>query len=384
MPNLQGIALGRNTDGRLELVATVNPEDLSPGADGAVWRRGERTVGGWSRWARLDMPIITGFGGPAMAANKDGRLEIAATSDELIHAWQTAPNGDQWQHQSLDPPPDMRPLQASPALAQNRDGRVDVFMLAGESLFSGPLWHASQQPQGGWSPWAPLESSKQWSVSERPVVARNRDGRLEVFMGADGAVWHIWQQPDGHWSPWHSLEHPDQASVWRPVVARNRDGRLEVFTQGSDQAVWHIWQQAQGGWSPWHSLEGQQLLSSFELAVAAHADGRLVLFAVADPGVDPQEANRIFLREQSVTGGWSLWTGFNRQAPLAVESPALALDASGQLVLWLRIRDSLDLYRLKQTEPNGRQWADRWDALQPPGPSTYTPQPAGSPPAPPD
>jgi hypothetical protein len=331
MPNLQGIALGRNTDGRLELVATVNPTDSSPGADGAVWHRWERTVGGWSPWARLDMPILTGFGGPAMAANGDGCLEIAATSDELIHALQTAPNGDQWQHQPLNPPPDMRPLQVSPALAQNRDGRLKVFMLAGQSLFSGPLWHASQQPQGGWSSWAPLESSKQWGLRE-------------------------------------------------PVVAQNRDGRLEVFTQGSDHAVWHIWQQPQGGWSPWHSLEGQQLLSSFELAVAAHADGRLVLFAVADPGAEPQEANPIFQREQSVTGGWSLWREFNRQTPLAVESPALALDASGQLVLWLRIRDSLDLYRLKQTEPNGRQWADRWDALQPPSPSTYTPQPAGSPP----
>ena len=229
MPNLQGIALGRNTVGRLELVATVNPTDMSPGSDtAAVWHRWERTVGGWSPWARLDMPILTGFGGPAMAANKDGRLEIAATSDELIHASQTAPNGDQWQHQSLDPPPNMRPMQVSPALAQNRDGRLEVFMLAGQSNppTSGPLWHAWQQPQGGWSPWEPLESSKQWGLGGRPVVARNRDGRLEVFMAADGAVWHIWQQPQG------------------------------------------------GGWSPWHSLEGQQYLSSFELAVAAHADGR--------------------------------------------------------------------------------------------------------------
>ena len=383
MPDLQGIAMGRNTDGRLELVATVNPEGMSPGSDGAVWRRWERPVGGWSRWARLDMPILTGFGGPAMAANRDGRLEVVATSDQLLHAWQTAPNGDEWQHQSLAPPPDMRPLQVSPALAQNRDGRLEVFMLAGQSLFKGPLWHAWQEPQGDWSPWHSLESPNQSGLGGQPVVARNRDGRLEVFVASDGVVWHIWQQPDGRWSPWQPLEHPDQ-QVWRPVVARNRDGRLEVFTQGSEQAVWHIWQQPQGGWSPWHSLEGQQFLSFFELAVAAHADGRLVLFAVADPGADPQEANRIIQREQSITGGWSLWREFDRQHPVAVESPALALNASGQLVLWLRIRGSSDLYRLKQIEPNGRQWADRWDALQPPGPSSYVPQPAGSPPAPPD
>jgi hypothetical protein len=158
-----------------------------------------------------------------------------------------------------------------------------------------------------------------------------------------------------------------------------------VFALGSDDAVWHAWQQPQHSrWSPWHSLEGQQFQSSFELAVAAHADGRLVLFAVARPDADRQEANPIFQREQSVTGGWSLWNHFPREHPLAVEHPALALDASGQLVLWLRVRGSADLYRLKQVEPNGRQWAARFDGLEPPGPSPYIPQPAGRPPAPPD
>jgi hypothetical protein len=149
-----------------------------------------------------------------------------------------------------------------------------------------------------------------------------------------------------------------------------------------DRAVWHIWQQPQQGrWSPWHSLEGHQFLSSFELAVAAHADGRLVLFAVADPGLDPQEANPIFQREQSITGGWSLWRKFKRQDPVAVERPALALVASGQLELWSRVRGSSDLYRLQQNEPNGRQWAGRWDTLQPP---PETPRPAGSPETAPD
>jgi hypothetical protein len=235
VPDVQGLALGRNTDGRLELVATVNPTGGSPGSDGEVWHRSEQTVGSWSRWARLDMPIKAHFGGPAMAANRDGRLEVAAASDGLVHAWQTAPNSDQWQHQSLDPPPDMQPLPGiSPALAQNRDGRLEVFMLAGwgtpgESFppTRAPLWHAWQQRQGGWSPWHSLDSPNQSGFAGRPVVAQNRDGRLEVFMGADGVVWHIWQQPQqGRWSPWEPLEHPDQ-DVRQPVVARDRDGRLE-------------------------------------------------------------------------------------------------------------------------------------------------------------
>jgi len=92
MPDLQGIALGRNLDGRLELVATTNDTDLSPGGPGSVWHRSQLREGGWSgAWRSLDIPIGWGWGGPAIARNKDGRLEVAVTSlGELLHGWQTA------------------------------------------------------------------------------------------------------------------------------------------------------------------------------------------------------------------------------------------------------------------------------------------------------
>jgi hypothetical protein len=35
----------------------------------------------------------------------------------------------------------------------------------------------------------------------------------------------------------------------------------------------------------------------------------------------------------------------------------VALNAKGQLELWFTIQDTMDLYRLKQTTPNGTEWS---------------------------
>ena len=49
---------------------------------------------------------------------------------------------------------------------------------------------------------------------------------------------------------WTSLGSPPGVQ-WgaRPSVARNADGRLEVFLTNSDQALWHAGQVTPGAWS---------------------------------------------------------------------------------------------------------------------------------------
>ena len=76
------------------------------------------------------------------------------------------------------------------------------------------------------------------TVRGDPVAAINTDGRPEVFAIAwDNSVWHIWQtSPGGGWSQWESFGGwADQLAV-----ARNRDGRLELFVRGSDGAMQHL------------------------------------------------------------------------------------------------------------------------------------------------
>jgi hypothetical protein len=87
-------------------------------------------------------------------------------------------------------------------------------------------------------------------------VARNADGRLEVFMGAgDGGVWHKWETAvGGTWSAWTSEGSPGGGlRGYAPCLARNGDGRLEVFCVGGpDASLWHKWQtRASNGWSAW-------------------------------------------------------------------------------------------------------------------------------------
>jgi hypothetical protein len=59
-------------------------------------------------------------------------------------------------------------------------------------------------------------------------------------------------------SDWHTrgqLGKPDGWSHLRHiVVARNQDGRQEVFADASQAALWQIWQTPpNNGWSHWES-----------------------------------------------------------------------------------------------------------------------------------
>jgi hypothetical protein len=81
-------------------------------------------------------------------------------------------------------------------------------------------------------------------------VGTNADGRLEVFASeTDGAIRHRWQRrqddPEeggGGWKPlrsWHPLSPAGSPSATHgPVVARNADRRLELFIVADDGAVW--------------------------------------------------------------------------------------------------------------------------------------------------
>ena len=213
MPFTQGIALGQNQDGRLELMATIRADD--PDLPDGVWRvREAREDPGWPpQWESLGVALDSGFGGPApaIARNMDDRLEVVVTSaDALLHSWQTEPNGDQWHHDSLGRPPETVPTSASPALTRNQDGRMEVFVLANAGLVpfeqTGQLWNIRQDTAapGGWSSWLFL-GSPATPIRNRPAVAVSRDGRLDVFLEGDPAtVQHIRQDPTGQdgWSNW--------------------------------------------------------------------------------------------------------------------------------------------------------------------------------------
>jgi acylphosphatase len=224
-----------------------------------------------------------------------------------------------------------------PVVGRNADGRLEVFVQGTD----GALWHIWQTaPNNGWSGWHSLGG---WIT--QPVVANNADGRLEVFVrGSDGALWHIWQTaPNGNWSGWHSLG----GVMSMPTVGRNKDGRLEVFAQGTDGALWHIWQTApNGNWSGWASLGGWITNPT----VANNADGRLEVF------VQGSDNALWHIWQTAPSNGWSGWHSLGGW----IRNPAVGRNKDGRLEVFVQGSDNA-LWHIWQTAPNG-SWSG-WGGL---------------------
>lgn len=368
MLRLGSVALARNQDGRLELVARAESQPQPP-TPPTLWHAWQTTSGGWDGWEKLRRPPFHFLRPPTVARNTDGRLEAAAIvldpdRDRAVwHAWQTTPGGHwtEWQLLGGAPPGTRGPA----VLAQNRDGRLELFRVD-----RGPAWHAWQTTPGDdWSSWHPLGSPSDTVTLDEgsPAVARNEDGRLELFVRAnDGAVWHRWQPEAGArpWAAWSSLGSPDNQPVSSesPVVVRNKDGRLVLFVVASDLTVWHRWQGA-GPWEPWRSLGSMddpdishEAIDRIELAAGAHADGRLAVFAAGVMPGGPGGATLLRQREQTAAGDWLPWKTVDFPVRPALDL-TVASDAQGRLQLFMPDRATGEVYQLSQMEPNGGAWA---------------------------
>lgn len=114
------------------------------------------------------------------------------------------------------------------------------------------------------------------------------------------------------------------------MVVRDRNWRLELFVV-IDGVVWTRSQRAESGWSGWEPLgapEGQEV----SWVVAAQTRERSL---------------HLFPGEQ-------------------LDTPSLVLNAKGRLELWFAIQNTMDLYRLKQTAPNGTRWTgERFSSEEP-------------------
>ena len=166
---------------------------------------------------------------------------VIGANNQLYHKWQTAAGSSTWSGWS--------PLEGgiksntSPAVARNSDGRLEVFVVGTNNA----LYHKWQTAAGSSSSW----SAYQWLAggiksNTSPAVARNSDGRLEVFVvGTNNALYHKWQTAAGSstWSSWESLNVVSTGIANSPALAINSDGRLEAFVIGSgDNGLWHRWQ----------------------------------------------------------------------------------------------------------------------------------------------
>jgi hypothetical protein len=265
-----------NADGRLQ-AAMVN-------WDGTLTEYWQTSVnGGWT-----SANIGSGGGGfqygCAMAANSNGTLEVVAVGSDgnLYHATQTSAGGSGWTgFSSLGSPGAI--LDGGPAIARNQNGTLDVVVTATD----GAVYHDAQtSPGGGWTGFASLGTVPS-GVSGRIVLTKNADGRLEAFIGSIGnGIYHVWQSSpnSASWSGLWNVAPPPAGLSNAVAAAVNSPGELEVFATNGVGAIWTSWQTSPGGsWSAWESLGADQSNWPFA-AVGTNSDGRLELFTIQNDG----------------------------------------------------------------------------------------------------
>ena len=222
------------------------------------------------------------------------------------------------------------------------------------------VWHAWQATPGGqWSGWKSFGPPGSGATGP-PAVGANDDGRLGAVLvrGAEQELAGLLRGPHvpplpahsrGGWSDWESLGTGVAPDVGLPVLGRNADGRLELFMgrQRGGLAQLAALPRRLHVLSPWARLRHDTESFSANLAVGSNADGRLVVVAVNERG-------KLWRREQKPGGdGWQAWTSMPNVAPGMLQEPVLAANADGRLELIARTNPLGDLYQLVQEEPSG-------------------------------
>ena len=210
------------------------------------------------RWSPNARPIV--------AVTSDSRLVVFMIGQDrqLYYRWQGIMNSSQWSEDwtplggpSPTDPPETR--LGDPAVANGPGDALYLFVVNSKDGQVHYRWQTNNDiDTNAWSRWNPL-SEGNWSPRKRIAVAKNQDGRLEVFMvGTDRRLYHIWQTAYNNttnlWD-WFMNWVPLGKELWplssNPAVAKNQDGRLEVFMVGTDKRLYHRWQTAPNNSSQW-------------------------------------------------------------------------------------------------------------------------------------
>jgi hypothetical protein len=243
-----------DADGRLQLFL----------ASDHLYRIGQMSwSNGWSGWQDHGPPSGARLSGFVTAAcSGDGRIEVFAIDSDDGSMWnvrQTAPSSAYSGWNAYGNPGVA--LVDRPALARSADGRLELFVCGQDNR----LYHQWETAVGtfSWSGWNSFDATTapEFGFVDHPVVAQSADGRLELFLtGGDHNMYHAWQTSASNgWSDWVNEGAEGGGFIAAaPGLARNGDGRLEIFAVADDRNIYHKWQTAaSNGWGPWTLLDPQ-------------------------------------------------------------------------------------------------------------------------------
>lgn len=349
MPSLTNVALSRNSDGHLEVLAT----SAVVGSEPTLWHAQEGPDGKWSGWHPFGKP---GHSRPTtvsvMPHVTDGRLEALTVTEggpSVWHRWQTQQGTSNWSQWQLMATFDGG-IEAGPVAMGLTDGRLMALAVNRGRVMHAAQWQAADE---AWPAWTPLGKPDGTHVLDVAAAPRAREfAHLFVLarastthqppIGLAGDLWHRWQVTPDTWSIWQPLGHPGHAAG-PPVVAVNGDDRLEVFTiDGDTGRMWHRSQlnaidpQGMSDWAPVADHGPGFRAAAAEL----DSTGRLVLVARTS-GSDVCTTTET----ARGSGKYAPWTKLAEVPPIEHPGPDKGLLGSPALA-----RDSRDLMQLFVTD----------------------------------
>ncbi|HEY2696899.1 MAG TPA: hypothetical protein VGJ45_15620 [Pseudonocardiaceae bacterium] len=302
-----GLAVGNNADGRVEVFALrMDTWDTVTVYQTAV--NGSPTQ--WA-WANLSNPNAGGgdrtqVGQPCLAMNQDGRMQIFAKNGGggISTTYQTAVNAGwttNWTDLGNGPG-----VQDGLCALLNPAGLIELFAYTINANGKGSILNLYQpQPNVGFNT-AP--SFATFEPASPPTMARNADGRMDVFYrvadstanGHHGAdVGHTWQTAvasgytttpeniggNGGVGPVSAVSAPHNITDARILLTqRNRNGGISICVQGAPNAGYGAWQD-------------MGTFISTEPTLAADATGAMYLLAFDGNG------KLLVARQTSAAGG---------------------------------------------------------------------------------
>ena len=328
-----GATIGQNSDGRLEVFSIGSDHNLYH-----MWQRVDNDTTGWTDILPIlpSPPPVNLQGKPAVGRNSDGRLEVFALGSDgnLYHIYQcgTICTGSWSNWGSLGG--SSAAIKGNVAVGTNKDGRLELFMLGANNALYHNYQCSTSGCTGGWSGWQSLGTpSSTTGLVNSTTVASNSDGRLEVFaLGSDGNLYHIYQCGTvctGAWSSWSSLGKPAAGLKADPVVGTNSDGRLEVFSLGQDSNLYHIFQCGNictTIWSSWGSLGGSSDGLNSTPAAGRDGAGHINVFSIGTNG------ELFYDFECSCSGSWNGVTELGAYDAVGLQGiPAVNVNGDGRL-----------------------------------------------------
>ena len=245
--------------------------------------------------------------------------------------------------------------ERNPAVAKNSDGRLEVFFASSGNV----MYHAKQTFAGSeaFESFTSLEDGR----SGNPVVVRASDNHLWMFVREGNLLVFKFQQvaAGNEWSTWEPFPMGGGQLQGDPSVVVFQ-GRLHVFFRGMDNRLYYYAQNANGSWSGYVSLDGGT--SANPVAIASEPNNRLEVYVRGGDGAI--WTRQWYSPSGSVNGFWSGWAQVAGNIG-GSGAPAAATSGSNVEVV---ARGSDDRIRRIKRSTSGN-WPPTWTPLGEPASS---------------